>query len=160
MLFVLNYKDLRIRGGTGMTPKEYLSQVRRLDVLIKQRLEQKEELLQLNGLVGRGISERVQSSPKGEASFVRIVEKIESLEAEITALIDKYVDLKRVIIGQIQALPDVKYSQVLYKRYVEGKRLEAIALEMGCSYHRLKHVHGYALKAFGDHFPACLKNDT
>lgn len=143
-----------------MTPKEYLSQIRRLDVLIKQRMEQKEELRQLCGLSGQGMSEKVQSSPKGEASFVRIVEKIESLEEEINGLIDKFVDTKDIIIEQIQALPDVRYSQVLFQRYVEGKRLEAIAVDMNYSYHRMKHIHGYALRAFGEKYPDFIKIDT
>lgn len=143
-----------------MTPKEYLSQIKRLDMLIQQRIEQKAELESLCGIVGQGISEKVQSSPKGEASFVRIVEKIDAMQKEINALIDKYVDLKQQIIGQIQALKDDRYSAILSKRYINGKRLDEIADDMKCSYQRMKHLHGYALKAFGNQFFDYLKNDT
>ena len=143
-----------------MTPKEYLSQIKRLDVLIQQRLEQKEELRQLCGLAGNTIGEKVQTSPKGEAAFVRIIEKIEAIEEELNGLIDNFVDTKRLIIEQIQAMPDIRYSQVLFKRYVEGKRLEGIAVDMNYSYNRMRHIHGYALKAFGEQFSDCLKIDT
>lgn len=143
-----------------MTPKEYLSQIKRLDMMIMQRIEQRAELEQLNGLSGQGIGEKVQSSPKGEAAFVRMVEKIDAINNEVNALINRYIDLKRKIIGQIQAMKNDQYIQVLYKKYVEGKRLEAISVEMNYSYHRLKHIHGYALKAFGDQFSDYLKIDT
>lgn len=143
-----------------MTPKEYLSQIRRLDLMIRQRIEQKAELEQLNGLSGQGIGEKVQSSPKGEAAFVRMVEKIDAINEEVNALIDRYVDLKNTIIKQIQALRDSRYAEILFKRYVEGKRLETISIEMGYSYHRIRHIHGYALKVFGAQFSDCLKIDT
>ena len=141
-----------------MTPKEYLSQINRLDIMIGQRIEQKEELEQLGGIKGQGLGEKVQSSPKGEASFVRTFEQIEAINEEVNILIDRYADLKNRIIGQIQAMRDSRYAEILFKRYVEIKLFSIIATEMKCSYRQIKRLHNYALSAFGEQFSDSLKN--
>ena len=142
-----------------MTPKEYLSQIMRLDGRIRRRMEQKEELESLCGLSGSSLGERVQTSAKAEASFVRMVEKCEAMAEEINRLIDRYVDTKNNIIGQIEAMPDELYARVLCKRYVEAKRLEQIALEMNYSYIHVRRLHGMALQAFGRQFSDSLRKD-
>ena len=141
-----------------MTPKEYLSQIGDLNAKINQRLAERDELkAMMYQLGGGGSSERVQTSAKNEAPFVRLIERLEALENEISSLVDNYVDKKNFIISQIQGVENENYMNLLHKRYVEGKRLEVIAVEMNYSYFRIKHLHGYALKAFGDKF---LKVDT
>lgn len=51
------------------------------------------------------------------------------LEQEINAEIDRVVDEKHEIINQIQALQNPKHIDILYKHYVEFKRLEIVAVE-------------------------------
>lgn len=143
-----------------MTPKEYLLRIHRLNVLITQRIAERDALRQTSGLKGIAYTgDRVQSSGSGEAPFVRALEKIMQLEEEIDTLIDTYIDLKNRIIGEIQTVPNLMYMQILYKRYVEYKRLEVIAVEMNYSYDTIKHAHGRALQAFEKVCPA-LKDDT
>ena len=62
--------------------------------------------------------------------------------------IDYFVDLKHKVINQIQSLDNRSYAEILYKRYIEFKRLELIAVELGYSYNRIRHLHGEALKYF------------
>lgn len=133
-----------------MTPKKYLMQIQKLNVLIDQRLKEQEELRYFDGVAGIDYAkDKVQTSPKGEAPYVRAIERIIDLDKEIDALIDEYVDLKNKIIGEIQTLSKSVYIQILYKKYVEFKRLEVIAVEMNYSYDYIKHQHGYALQEFG-----------
>ena len=133
-----------------MTPKEYLMQIQKLNVLIDQRIAELDELRHFDGVSGIDYSkDRVQTSPQGEAPFVKVIEKIMILEEQINGNIDKFVDLKNKVIGEIQGLSNPVHIQILYKKYVEFKRLEVIAVEMNYSYDYIKHQHGYALQAFG-----------
>lgn len=133
-----------------MTPKEYLLQIKKLNVLIDQRINERDELRRFNGMCSVDYAkDKVQTFQKGEASFVNAVEKAIELEAEIDGLIDDYIDLKNKIIGEIQSLNNPTYIQILYKKYVEFKRLEVIAVEMAYSYQYVRAMHGFALQAFG-----------
>ena len=137
-----------------MTPKEYLMQVQRLNVLIDQRIKEVSDLRHHDGISGIDYSkERVQTpSSSHETPFVKVVEKIILLKEQINGLINEYADLKNKIIGEIQALSNPVYIQILYKKYVEFKRLEVIAVEMNYSYDYIKHAHGYALQDFGNKY--------
>ena len=142
-----------------MKAKEYLQQLQRLDTVINQKIKELDGL-RLESQSTRGIDyskERVQTSPSGDAPFVNLTGRILGLEAEIDREIDNFVDKKHQIINQIQGLSNATYIQVLFKRYVEFKRLEVIAVEMNFTYGYIKHLHGYALQDFEG---KVLKDDT
>jgi hypothetical protein len=132
-----------------LKPKEYLQQVQKLDVMINQKIAEKSELGKFDGISGIDYSgDKVQSSSNGDAPFTKIVERIIDIEKEIDDMIDQYVNLKHQIINEIQSLPNVTYIDVLYKKYIEYKRLEVIAVEMNYSYQYVRVMHGYALQEF------------
>lgn len=133
-----------------MKAKEYLQQLQRLDTVINQKIKELDDLRlksQSTGSVDYS-KERVQTSPSGDAPFVKLIGRIIDLEAEINAEIDRYVDEKHRIINQIQGLKNPDYIALLFKRYVEFKKFEVIAVEMNFTYHYVLNMHGYALKAF------------
>lgn len=133
-----------------MTAKEYLQQLKRADVIIEQKMKEQADLEELSKCV-RTIDygkDRVSSSGTGDAPFVNPVLKIVMLEQEINAEIDKYVDLKRKITGEIQSLQDPQFIKVLFKRYVEYKGFDKIAVELECSERNVYTIHGQALKDF------------
>jgi len=133
-----------------MKAKEYLQQLQRLDTVINQKIKEVEDLRTISVSAG-GIDyskERVQSSPSGDAPFVRVINRIVDLEEEISREIDTFVDEKHKVINQIQGLKDSRYIEVLYKHYVEFKRLEAVAVEMNFTYQYTRELHGYALQDF------------
>lgn len=133
-----------------MTAKEYLQQLKRADVIIEQKMKEQADLEELSKCV-RAIDygkDRVSSSGTGDAPFVNPVLKIVMLEQEINAEIDKYVDLKRKITGEIQSLQDPQFIKVLFKRYVEYKGFDKIAVELECSERNVYAIHGQALKDF------------
>ena len=142
-----------------MKAKEYLQQLHKADVIINQRIQERADLrIRLSSIGSFDYSkERVQTSLPGNASYEQKIVKIIDLENDIGRLIDEYVDLKHKIIGEIQELQNSKYIEILYKRYIESKSLEQIAVEMGYSYDYIKHTHGYALQDFGNRI---LKVDT
>lgn len=135
-----------------MRPKEYLTQIKRLDVLIEQKIKERDDLKKYDISAVAYDTERVSVSPTGEAPQVRTVEKIIEYEEELSRLIEEFYNKKKCTIAQIQSLSRLEYVRLLYKRYVEYKRLEQIAVEMHYSYNRIKHLHGEALSAFGREF--------
>lgn len=127
--------------------KKYLMQIKLLDVKIKQKREEYESLKELTQSVG-GLDyskERVQigftSSDSLSNSVIRYIE----LEDEIKSDICKLVELRHNAIDMIHELTNEQYIEILYKRYIEYKSLELIAVEMNLSYDYVRHLHGQAL---------------
>lgn len=132
--------------------KEYLSQIRKLDIMIQQKVDQLQELqAKAEGVGSMDYSaDRVQTSPVDSMS--KNVISIVDLEADIRRKLNQYIQTKTKIIDEIQALDDAKHIEILYKRYVEYKTITAVAYEMGYEYTWLCHLHGDALAAFTDKY--------
>ena len=133
-----------------MTAKEYLQQLHKADVIINQRIQEKADLRARLSSIGSFdySKERVQTSLPEGAGYERQIARIIDLENEIDSLIDDYVDLKHKIIGEIHNMKKPDHIRILYKRYVENKRLEQIAVEMNYTYQYVRELHGYALQEF------------
>ena len=141
-----------------MTAKEYLSQLKELDIKIKQRHGQKEEIREttasLRGISYDGVS--VQSSNK-KNPLEEYVIKLEKIDREINELLHEYFDKKNIIIGQIQGMNDANYIDLLEQRYVQHRSLNDIAKNMGYSDVWAYHTHLEALKVFEDMYSEYLK---
>lgn len=134
-----------------MSPREYLSQIRRLNVQIEIKIREKEDLEKKSSGVG-GIDyakDRVQTSPAHNAYFERNVDRIVEMEQHIDKMIDELYDLRSRIVGQILCLEDPRYISVLYLRYAEFKKITDISREMHYSYNHVVELHSEALEAFG-----------
>lgn len=141
-----------------MRAKEYLQQLRRLDTVIDQKIKELDDLKVKSTCIG-GFDyskERVQTSPSGDAPYVRTVSRIVDLNEEINREIDDFVDLKHKIINQIQGLANTNHIKLLFKRYIEYKRLEVISVEMNYTYQYTKELHGHALQEFERTYPNIL----
>lgn len=145
-----------------MKAKEYLQQLKRLDIVIKQKSKEVNDLCSKSKSISSidYSKERVRTSPSGEASFVKLIGRIVDLETEISQEINTFLQEKHKIINQIQELNNTDYIRLLYKRYVEYKSLEHICVEMDFSYDYIKHLHGYALKDFEDKILKSTPNNT
>jgi len=136
-----------------MKAKEYLQQLQKLDIIINQKLQELDELKKMGGIKCIDYTmEKVQSSQKHCATFENVLIKIIDMENEINDEIDRFIDKKHQMINQIQNLDNSKYIQVLYKRYVEYKRLEMVACEMAYTFQYVVLLHGQALKDFEQNF--------
>ena len=131
-----------------MTAKEYLSQIKKLSIMIEQKIQELYELRRFDGLSAVRMGEGKGTGQARDAAFTRAVENRLMLENKINAMIDVYTDRKNFIIGQIHGLDNPQHIQILYKRYIEFKSLYKIAGEMNYSYDHIRRVHGYALQAF------------
>ena len=133
-----------------MNAKEYLQNLKKLDTVIDQKIKELDNLKTMSTSIGSFdySKDRVQTSPDGDAPFVKAIEKICVLQDEINREIDQFVDKKHKIINQIQGLSKSKHIEVLFRRYVEYKSFETIAVEMMLSYQYVIEIHGYALQEF------------
>lgn len=129
------------------TPKEYLRQLRTAEIKIEQKEEELERLKSSLESISAGTdSERVQTTPRDRLS--EEVPIIADLKEEIKSDIKALLILKNKIINEIQSMDNPVYIDILYKRYVQYKSLEEIAVEMSYSYVHIRRLHGYALIQF------------
>lgn len=131
-----------------MTTKEYLSQISRLDRMIKNKLTELSQLKEMTcGLSAIPNEERVQSTPNFDKIGTAYC-KIESMEENIDRLIDEYADKKNEIISQIDGMEDEILYDILFSRYIARKTFEKIADNMNYSFRQTTRLHGKALQEF------------
>lgn len=133
-----------------MTPKEYLKQIEHLEneaAHLCFELEAAENTVSRISAI-RYDNVKVQNgTTPHEASFEKQIDKVVDLRNK---LIDKIAetDLKRhEIISVLNALPNVNYSRLLFKIYVEHKPLTQCADELNYSYDYTVELHRKALKS-------------
>lgn len=86
------------------------------------------------------------SDPVG--SKAGVIEKIEECEAEIRdARARAYIEQARLVMS-IDRVKDPELNELLTLRYIEGRRWEEIAVEMGYSYRHTHRRHGDALREY------------
>lgn len=134
-----------------MTTREYLSSY----LHYKRAIEAKdnlvyeiEELLAGGGMKGMQYSERVQTSKNYNPSFVKLYEQLERIsEARTRELVEMYIR-KDEIVARVWAVNDDKFSNVLHKRYIEGKNPKEIAKEMHYEEGSIRNLLCDAVKQF------------
>lgn len=133
-----------------MTAKEYLSQIRKAEIMIRIRAQELQKLKADTAYISaiRYDKARVQTSQDG-SGFSKAVEESVSLQLEIEKRIQRLTKKRHDIITQIEGLENPNYIELLKLKYIDDERFEAIACNMGYSYGRIVHMHGEALQAFG-----------
>lgn len=130
-----------------MTAKEYLKEIRKMEMSINQKQIEYDSLKGSRTYVG-GMdysAEQVQTSPDG-LGFTRISDRLADLQREIDEEIDRWHDMRHERINQIQQLSRTEYVDILFRRYVQYQSLETIAGILDKSYYRICHIHGEALQ--------------
>ena len=111
-----------------MKVETYLKQGRLLDQRINYHLkklaELRNEACSISApTIGRN---KVQSSPTGDAPFVKALMRVEELQAQINREIDMLVDLKQQINDVIRQAGSNELQMVLIYTYLEGYTFEKI----------------------------------
>lgn len=129
-----------------METKEFLSQVKKLDLQIKNKLIEKQQWKDIAlGITANMDGERVQSSGS-KSKMSDAIEKCIDMESEIDRLIDKLIDTKREVIGTIEKLDSPTQYDVLHMIYIQGMTLQEVADKYNMSYDWAATTHGRALK--------------
>ena len=102
-----------------MTTKQYLKQIERLDLMIENKLSEVYNLKAMAvSISSPSNADRVQSS----GSYDKIGDKVARLvdmENEIDRLVDVYVDTRKKIIAQIDAMENKNSYSILTDVYVK-----------------------------------------
>ena len=129
-----------------MTPKEYLQQYRYAVRRVAAAQEHRDEL--------REIAERItpnyasegggthQSGDKLGSAVARIIDAEKRVSAEIELMIATKNDIENTI----NAVNDDRLKDILYSRYICGKKWEQIAVDLNIEYRWLLRLHGRALQ--------------
>lgn len=133
-----------------MKAKEYLEQIGELEEKIKQKQIQLSCLRETAGGAAAIRYDKVQIKQSVHSDLLeRNVLKLIDLERQI--INDKVAleEMRAQIINEIHDTNDERYIKVLFKRYVEHKSYELIAVECCYSYDYTRVLHSEALRAFG-----------
>ena len=138
-----------------MTAKEYLRQLKNLEVKIDQRRLERDRLIAeaMGNSSPRLTVDKVQTSISGDTMGEKLADAAD-IQREVEWLINKLIADRHRIIGEIHTLTDARYIQILYLHYVEGRKLEDVAEIMvktngkPYSYDHIASLHGMALQEF------------
>lgn len=127
-----------------MDVKDFLRQIRKIDILINAKQEEIERLRSKITYPGISYEERTSSSFTNgkEANIIKLVE----YEEELNKKIDEYIDKKKEVAHIIDQLKNADYIDILYKRYFQFKTWEEIASEKGYTFQWVHKLHARALK--------------
>ena len=130
-----------------MNVKEYLKQGRLLDQKINFNLRRLQEMK--SGLCSISSpqfkADKVQTSPDGDAPFVKALLRVEEMQERINREIDLLVDLRQQIDDVIHSLASENQQMLLLYRYVEDRTWEDIGNLLGVDKSTVKRWHLDAL---------------
>ncbi len=136
-----------------MTSKEYLSQIRHIDMSLRTKERELFKLRQDVCCLQSMDFSKDRISGGIPMTFADKVAKLNDIMAELNAEWDKLIALREDARIKIMAMPDATLRTVLIERYINVKRWEQIACEMNYTYRRVIQLHGEALKEFDKAFP-------
>lgn len=131
--------------------ESWLSRIRRLDMMIAAKLEEKRRLREMAADVtgkpydGMPFTNTGQYSDKVAAAVIKIVE----CEEEIDRLISMYAEQKNEILAVMEVLPEREY-EVMHSYYILGNTWEQVADEVGKSGVQVWRLKNSALQRLAD----------
>ena len=126
--------------------KSFLNQIRKIDVLIKHKQDEIEQLRSLAESTSISLGERVQSSGSKQR-MADTVDRYVEMEKEVTADIERLIKAKREVLEVIEQLPLDQYD-LLYQVYVKGEQLKSYKTDKSESW--VRSMHGIALLGVRD----------
>lgn len=131
-------------------PKEYLKRLFYLDRRIEIKRKVLEEVEAQIGICAMSDPDQHVSSKSADVSdpVFNYVAKVTDLRNQLNRMIDHYIDLKAMIIQQIDGLDNQTFSDLLTCRYVLMQNWEQVAQSMGYDVRHCTRLHGLALQEF------------
>ena len=128
-----------------MKAKDYLGQIRKYDILLRNKTDIVEELrAQATSITAKMDKLNVKSTARTDRLEETII-KIIDLENSILSDIAFITTIKGAVIKTIDAVDDGDMINILYKRYVQYKEWTQIADELAYSIQHIHRLHGRAL---------------
>ena len=141
-----------------MTVKQYLFQVQEA----KKKLLETQNLINdkrslLTSISASTEGERVQSSASKD-KIASILADILDREKELELDVQGDLNLERKITNEINEIDIPKYREVLFWRYIGGKKFDDIERIIGKSRRHTNRIHGEALLEFKRKYEEYFKN--
>lgn len=76
-------------------------------------------------------------------------EKVWKTRTEVANKINEYIKLQELIMAKIQRV-ESPLSDILFKRYIQNKKMERICLELNYDYYWLSKLHAKALNIYAN----------
>lgn len=134
-----------------MKAKDYLENYRRNEIAIEKL---KNEITRIDARLKGGShsysSDKIKSSDDNlnEKLMTECLDKRNKMNNDIVMNENVRADL----VLKITSMSDYRYIDVLYKRYIECKRFELIAVEMNYDYDYVRKLHVKALEVFAQDY--------
>lgn len=129
-----------------MSMTDYLSEAFHIDLRIEAKLQQVEVLRSLAAKATTTYGVEPVSGTRDVHRREEIICKIIALQAEINADIDNLVDTKRELRAVIESVKNVDYRTVLELRYLNFRKWEQIAVQMGYTNRNVHYLHDRAIE--------------
>jgi DNA repair ATPase RecN len=110
---------------------------------IDERLEDYNE--RIEGVTS--LTQAITGLPKAQGKPNYELEKVIDEFKEILEIIKKEQEKLNKVLEQLNKLKPL-YKRILTKRYIEGKKLEQVAMEVNYNYYTTCRFNGYALNEF------------
>lgn len=141
-----------------MVVAEYLGQIKRLNMMINNKLVELDQLQTIATSITAQTDKEAVKSSGDQDKLGSAVSKIVDMENEINDLIEEYVSKKKIIMSQINQIEDDRYYNVLTGVYVHNWTLEKVAVSMGYSTVQIKRLLKEAKIEFDRIFSGDFRN--
>lgn len=137
-------------------PKEYLYQIWNLDREIEIKYRELEKVRSQIGIKPQPDPDtNVGHSTSISDPVFDYIAKVTKLEAQLDKKIDRLIDLKTKIIGQIDGMDNRTYRNILTCRYVLMQTWDEVAESVGYERRQCIRLHGRALQEFAQLYLRC-----
>lgn len=125
--------------------KLYLKEIERYEKVIKNKLEESKHLRELAVSLNYNLNSDVVQNSCDADKIGSAVGQIIDKENDLKSTIDEYISKRQERIAVIEELRDSVEYDILYKRYVQMKSFDEIAIELRYSYVWICKKHSSAL---------------
>lgn len=131
-----------------MNVREYLNQGYLLDQRINYNMRRLQEMKTgIDGISSPQIGGvKVQTSPDGEAPYVKAYLRMAELNERINQEINQLVDLRNQIDEVVGTVESEQHHMLLLYKYIEGLTWEDIGIKLNASRNTVKRWHQEALR--------------
>lgn len=130
-----------------MDAKEYLNQLKNLDIKIES-LERQKNMLWSKC---QGSASKLSYAPKSNSSgggFEVIADKAMDMQKDIDEKINDLLSLKKQVIDSLDCIENNLYYAILFERYVNLLTWEKMAEMLNYDYKHLQRLHVKAIKEY------------
>lgn len=134
-----------------MEAKEYLKRIKLLDIKIKNKSLELEDIQnRMTGLQGITYEEKISGSVNNKSPQEKMMYKYLAYKEELQENINELTEYKKQAMSLIDKIDNADCVDVLYKRYFQFKKWEQIAVEKNYSYQGICKIHGKALQMMNE----------